>query len=92
MSKLSNNISKAKAKLLIEYPYFGTLASRLAFEANDDIPNFLTDGTQFQYNEAYLKNLELDELGFALSNGAMHAALHHSNRKKDRMGWLWQLV
>jgi len=89
---LTNKISRAKAKLLVEYPYFGTLASRLEFEVNDDIPNFLTDGSRFEYNDDYLDGLELDELGFALSNGAMHAALGHDNRQKGRMGWLWQLA
>ncbi len=93
MSKnLSKKISQAKAKLLIEYPYFGTLASRLAFEVNENIPSFLTDGSRFEYNDDYLDGLELDELGFALSNGAMHAALGHDNRQKGRMGWLWQLA
>lgn len=89
---LEAKISRAKAKLLVDYPYFGTLASRLEFSANENVEAFLTDGTRFEYNADYLDGLEMDELAFALSNGAMHAALAHDSRKKGRMGWLWQLA
>ena len=89
---LQNKISQAKAKLLIEQPYLGTLASRLELNPNDDIELFLSDGTQLEYNDEYLNSLELDEIGFVLSNGAMHAALAHDLRQKGRMGWLWQLA
>ncbi len=90
--QLSQKISRAKAKLLVDYPYFGTLASRLEFSANENVEAFLTDGTRFEYNDEYLNELEPDELAFALSNGAMHAALAHESRQKGRMGWLWQLA
>ncbi|MBE0497922.1 MAG: hypothetical protein IBX43_01620 [Campylobacterales bacterium] len=85
-------ISQAKAKLLVDYPYFGNLASRLSFKQNDNIHAFLSDGSTFEYNDDYLKALDLDELGFALSNAAMHTALAHDKRKKGRMSWLWQLA
>jgi predicted metal-dependent peptidase len=91
-SSLTEKISRAKAKLLVEYPYFGTLASRLELSRNDDIGSFLSDGTRFEFNDDYLEGLSLDELGFALANGAMHAALAHESRQMGRMGWLWQLA
>lgn len=88
---LHKKISQAKARLLVEYPYFGMLASRLELRADDDIGSFLSDGTELAFNDAYLQDLSLDELGFVLSNGAMHAALAHDERQKGRMSWLWQL-
>ena len=89
---LIQKISRAKAKLLVEQPYFGTLASRLELYRNDDIGSFLSDGSRFEFNDDYLEGLSLDELGFALANGAMHAALAHESRRQGRMGWLWQLA
>lgn len=89
---LQEKISQAKAKLLVEQPYFGTLASRLELTPSDNIQAFLSDGVRFQYNDEYLSALTLDEMGFALSNGALHAALAHEDRQKNRMGWLWQLA
>ena len=91
VNTLSTKISQAKAKLLVDYPYFGTLASRLELVKNDNIGAFLSDGLKLEYNDEYLKNLEISELEFALSNGAMHTVLAHQNRKNSRYGWLWQL-
>lgn len=92
LHEIEHKLSQAKAKLLVDYPYFGTLASRLVFKQNDNIQAFLSDGSSFEYNDEYLKELDLDELGFALSNAAMHTALAHDNRQKGRMSWLWQLA
>ena len=89
---LQRKISRAKARLLVEQPYFGTIASRLELSRNDNIGSFLSDGTRFEFNDDYLDSLTLDELGFALANGAMHAALSHDDRRNGRMGWLWQLA
>ncbi|MEA2111592.1 MAG: VWA-like domain-containing protein [Campylobacterota bacterium] len=85
-------ISKAKAKLLVEYPYFGNLASRLELRESQNIQAFISDGVIFQYNSDYINELSDDELGFALSNGALHAALSHENRRNERLSWLWQLA
>jgi len=89
---LKKKISEAKAKLLVEYPYFGTLASKLELRQNDSIQAYLSNGIRFEYNDEYLAELSQEELGFALSNGAMHAALAYENRQKGRMSWLWQLA
>ena len=89
---VEHKISQAKARLLVQNPYFGTLASRLEFKKNDNIQSFLSNGIIFEYNDEYLNDLDLDEIGFTLSNATMHAALAHDNRQKKRMSWLWQLA
>ncbi len=89
---VEQKISQAKARLLVQNPYFGTLASRLKFKKNDNIQSFLTNGLSYEYNDEYLNNLDLDEIGFTLCNAAMHVALAHDNRQKNRMSWLWQLA
>lgn len=89
---LKKKISEAKAKLLVDYPYFGTLASKLELRQNDNIQAYLSNGISFEYNDEYLTEITQEELGFALSNGAMHAALAYENRQKGRMSWLWQLA
>jgi predicted metal-dependent peptidase len=90
--KLEEKISQAKAKLLVEYPYFGTLASKISLEINDDIESFKSDGKKIEYREEYLADLELSEIEFILANGAMHKALAHENRKGNRSGWLWRMA
>ena len=89
---LKAKISQAKAKLLVEYPYFGTLASKLSLEVNDNIEAFLSNGVRVEYNSEYFTKLSTEELAFVFANGAMHASLAHESRKNERSGWLWQMA
>jgi predicted metal-dependent peptidase len=90
--KLSQKISQAKAKLLVDKPYFGTLASKLELIVNDDIEAFISNGVKLEYREAYLDSLEIEELEFIFANGAMHASLAHDKRRNNRSAWLWQMA
>ena len=85
-------ISQAKAKLLVDYPYFGTLASKVELILNDDIQAFKGDGKKLEYSADFLENASIGELEFVLANGAMHQSLAHENRKNGRSGWLWQMA
>ena len=92
MQNLQNKISQAKAKLLVDYPYFGTLASRLDLVCNEDIEAFRSDGKKVEYSTAFLDAVSVSELEFVLANGAMHISLAHEARKNGRSGWLWQMA
>lgn len=89
---LSKKISQAKAKLLVDYPYFGTIASKLELIQNDEIQAFKSDGIKLEYNSDFFLEIELSEMEFVFANGAMHASLAHESRKNDRSGWLWQMA
>jgi len=92
MMLLDIKLSQAKAKLLVDYPYFGTLAAKLELVVNDDIESFKSDGKKLEFREEYLSGLELSEVEFILANGAMHASLAHKSRREKRSGWLWQMA
>ena len=83
-------ITKAKAKLMLEYPYFGTLASSLHLEKSSEILTFASDGEKIRYSSEYLDRLSLEEVEFVMANGAMHAVLKHHERLNGRTKWLWQ--
>ena len=85
-------ISKAKAKLLVNYPLFGTIASKLELILNNDIQSFKSDGIKLEYNSDFFHNLEISQMEFVFANGAMHASLAYESRKNNRSGWLWQLA
>ncbi|MEK6658083.1 MAG: hypothetical protein AABY36_00210, partial [Campylobacterota bacterium] len=88
MSNFQNKISQAKAKLLMNYPLFGTIASRLELVKNDDIQSFKSNGIKLEYNRDFLEKLEPSQMEFVFANGAMHASLAHEARKNGRSGWL----
>jgi predicted metal-dependent peptidase len=88
----SVKVEKAKARLMLDHPYFGTLAAALKLEQSDNIEAFLSDGNHLQYNDEYFDNASVEEIEFALANGAMHTVLKHQNRAGERYEWLWQLA
>lgn len=90
MKNIEEKITQVKSKLMIDNPYFGTLASSLKFIKNDDIESFISDGDRFEYNDDYLNSLDSDELSFAVANACMHKAFSHKGRSKGKLGWLWQ--
>ncbi len=83
-------IQKAKAKLMLEHPYFGTIASALKLEQNNELLTFLSDGEALRYNSEYIDRLEVAEVEFVMANGAMHTVLKHQDRIAGRTKWLWQ--
>ncbi len=92
MMEFSRKISQAKAKLLVDYPYFGTLASKMELVLNEDIEAFKGNGKKLEYSSSFLEEAEIGELEFVLANGAMHISLSHENRKNGRSSWLWQMA
>ncbi|MEA3491520.1 MAG: VWA-like domain-containing protein [Campylobacterota bacterium] len=86
-----DKIAKAKAKLMLDHPYFGTIASSLQIEKSGDIESFISDGATLQYSDDYFDEARVEDIEFALANGAMHAILKHQARVASRQDRLWQL-
>ena len=83
-------ITKAKARLMLDHPYFGTIASALKLEKNNELLTFSSDGETMRYNSEYIEKLEPSEVEFVMANGAMHSVLKHQHRSSGRTNWLWQ--
>jgi predicted metal-dependent peptidase len=83
-------IAKAKAKLMLEHPYIGSIATILKLDNDQETLTFISDGVRLAYNDEYFEHAPLDEITFALANGAMHAVLKHQERNHGRVGRIWQ--
>lgn len=92
LDNIQSRISKVKASLVIEQPYFGSIASTLKPVLNEDIKTFLSTAKNFEYNDDYVNSLSNEELGFILTNSAMHQVFLHESRIDSRMQWLWVLA
>jgi predicted metal-dependent peptidase len=88
--RAQEKIEKARAKLMLEHPYIGSVATMLRLDDNKDTLTFSSDGLRLKYNDEYVEKAPLDEIAFALANGAMHAVLKHTERQHDRVGRIWQ--
>ena len=87
-------ITKARARLLLDAPFFGTLALRLTPIAIHDksIPTGATDGKHLFYNVKWLeKQREAERVGF-VAHEVMHVALLHMLRRNGRDGQRWNIA
>jgi len=92
IKEIEKRIAQTKAKLLIEQPYFGTVAAMQKAKLNEDIQIFQSTPTYFEYNDDYLEYINDDELAFLMTNSAMHHALGYDTRKEGRLDWMWTLA
>lgn len=86
------DFSPLKAKLLLEYPFFGTIAAAMESVRNDDIESFTTRDNRFEYRHDYMAALDDEQSVFVLCNAALHEALSHSRRRGNRSPWLWEMA
>jgi len=88
--KSKAKIEQAKSKLMLEHPYIGAVASLLKLDNDTQTLSFSSDGTTLKFNDEYFEQAPLDEILFALANGAMHTVLKHTQRQHERAGRIWQ--
>ena len=86
------DFSRVKSKLLVEHPYFGTLASALEIVQNDNLESFTSEGKRFEYRQEYFESLSDTQIAFALANASMHTILSHPERRSSRSPWLWHVA
>ena len=77
---------------MLENPYFGSLISSLELRVNNNIINTRNLGDAFEYNDEYLEVLSISEVSTLLANAAMHQALFHTQRGKDKVSSVWYLA
>ena len=87
-----NRIEKVKSKLILEQPYFGTIASSLKTKLNENIQSFQTSLNLFEYNDTFVDTLDDNQLAYILTNCAMHHALIDNTRQINKAKWLWTLA
>ena len=74
------SITKAKATLIIEQPFFASLLLGMPMHETTSIPTFGTDGKMILYNPKYAATLKEQEVVFVLAHEVMHCALMHMFR------------
>ena len=80
---------KARTALLMDQPFFGTLAIRLRLVADDDVKTAATDGQRLLYSPKYISKLSSSELKGLLAHEVMHCVFNHMTRRQDRDHKIW---
>ncbi len=78
------SMARLKSHLLLDQPFFGTLAYHLEDIADPSIETLATNGVVLKYNPAYLGTLTPAEQKFVLAHEVLHPALLHPYRRYGR--------
>jgi predicted metal-dependent peptidase len=94
MEKLApdKKLSKALVGLILDQPFFGTLALRLDFKPTDKYPTAATNGKSLFYNPVFIDGLKLEEARGLLAHEVMHIAMNHHTRRNQRDLTTWNLA
>ena len=85
-------ITKARSRLLLDHPFFGTLALRLKTEITDQVPTGATDGVKLLVNPKWFDKLKpVQQTGF-VAHEVMHVALLHMLRRNNRDAHKWNVA
>ena len=87
--KAYNRILKARTSLVVNHPFFASLALRLEVKEDFSCRTAWTDGKVFAYNPYYVNMLSPDKLEGLAAHTVMHPACNHHKRRKNRDHETW---
>jgi len=83
---------KARSRLVLDSPFFGTLCLRLKPVETEDMPTGAVDGVHLFYNPTWFGKLkDLERVGF-LAHEVMHMVLMHHIRRQERDPEKWNIA
>lgn len=88
-TKAYNKIRKAKTSLILQHPFFATLALKLNVKEDYSCHTAWTDGTDFGYNPNYVNMLSSKKLEGMTAHIVMHPACNHHTRRDGRDKNTW---
>lgn len=86
---IKNKIARARTSLVLDHPFFASLALRLEFQPDDECETAWTNGRILAYNPGYIEQLPLDELSGLCAHIVMHPVCGHHQRRHGRDPLLW---
>ena len=87
-----DKIEEAKAKLLLEHPFFGSIATNLNLKPNSNIVAIHYSQDTLEFNSEYIDALNIDEVSTILASSAMSQALYHSDRGQGKIKSIWEVA
>lgn len=85
-------VLQARAALVLDSPFFGALALRLALEEDPSCDTAWTDGKRIGYNPEYVAQLRPSQLAGLLAHEVMHVASGHPWRRDGREAKRWNVA
>ncbi len=86
------DIAVLKRKMLVKYPFFGSVVASVGYKENKDILTAGTDGETIYYNPEYLEELSVEEQTFIFAHEVCHIAFNHILRSEGKNPELWNIA
>ena len=86
------DIAALKRKMLVKYPFFGSVVASVDYKENKDILTAGTDGETIYYNPKYLESLSVEEQTFIFAHEVCHIAFNHILRSEGKDSELWNIA
>ena len=86
------DIAALKRKMLVKYPFFGSVVASVGYKENKDISTAGTDGETIYYNPEYLEGLSVEEQTFIFAHEVCHIAFNHILRSEGKNPELWNIA
>ena len=83
---------KARSQLVVDAPFFGSLALRLALVEDKGTETAYTDGQVLGYNPAFIAGLPMPYIKTLVAHEVMHVACLHHTRRNGRNTVKWNLA
>ena len=90
--KALDKITKARTALILDQPFFGSLALRLNLVEDNKRKTTSINGESLFYNAAYVEKLSIRQMTGLLAHEVMHAALGHCWRIGSRDLRKWNIA
>lgn len=86
---MSFDIESIKRKMLVKYPFFGSVVANVDYKGNTNIPTAGTDGETIYYNPNFLEKLSVEEQTFIFAHEICHIAFNHILRSEGKDPAIW---
>jgi len=77
-------MKKAIARLILEQPFFATLACAAPWIRDDSVKTMATDGKNYYWAEPFVLEMTMDEVVFVVCHEVMHCVMNHMSRRGNR--------
>ena len=86
------DITALKRKMLVKYPFFGSVVANVDYKEDKEIPTAGTDGETIYYNPEFLERLSVEEQTFIFAHEVCHIAFNHILRSEGKDERLWNIA
>jgi len=88
----AKKITRARAALICDQPFFGSLALRLQPVEDPNADTAWTDGVSLGYSPSYVMDLPTGQVIGLVAHEVMHLALCHHTRQGQRDNYKWNVA